>query len=919
MGTPVKVGNLRFIDEPRGKLKDEEAKTEVIRGDEAEKIMFFFTKEVNDEVEKYHLNIERHPTPPEIRVSGKVEDKNVLASVVERWKSLVSDKLENRAIHGNCEQSFENVKRIIKTHKLTAKVLPIQSETKKELVRIFSRDVLDLNDVENAYENPKNILAEYPSSSAVASVKQRSYKGKQEEEKLGSFKQIESDVKYQFRTKQGLIIKLYKKPITRLNVDAIVNAANDMLANIGGVAEVIEKAAGPRMKKECEIIIRRKGKILDGLNVITTAGDLHYKGVIHAVGPRWHDSNYTEKSSCLNVLSTTIFNILESAEHEGYRTVAMPPISSGIFAVPKEMCAAMYLKGIFEFSEQNKFASLQEFHIIDINDEVLEMVEKWHKKFTDNPRCLDVNSVCRQTGQGGNRFSGSYGKGENKGRHRSENASRFSDSRKGHDKRDVKYDHGTRDDVKYDHDGHAIIVSKDKDKFILRFDKTDIHIYKADVLKLRNIDVIAVSEDPEISGKGALSRVLLDAGDEKYRSDHKGLRRLIGKHSTGKVLMTTAGGNFSFRHVLHAVIRRQGENTENMFQKSLQQTFSQILDSANKLGCPNKETRRRHGITLALPLLGTGTHKDKETILKCAWTAYEAISKFLLATKEVNITEIHLIDNNEYIIKNVEAAFVPSGSGRHPPLTPKPDFNKHPKEQYEAPKGKRISIWKMDTQDQKKADFSEFMKSRSKQAKIGNLVIHGDDDEMPVGDENCVICLCEFDDPVELTKCNHVFCKECITEVFRSKPSCPVCTTVYGVVFGDQPREGKATIYEEEDPLPGYREKTYVIYYEFESGVQKDFHPKPKTPYDGMKRRAFLPKTREGTEVLELLENAFKQGLTFTIGTSRTTGKEGVITWNDIHHKTSRTGGPQKFGYPDPGYLSRVKEELACKGITSDK
>lgn len=61
-----------------------------------------------------------------------------------------------------------------------------------------------------------------------------------------------------------------------------------------------------------------------------------------------------------------------------------------------------------------------------------------------------------------------------------------------------------------------------------------------------------------------------------------------------------------------------------------------------------------------------------------------------------------------------------------------------------------------------------------------------------------------------------------------------------------------------------------------------------------MKRRAFLPKTREGTEVLELLEKAFKQGLTFTIGTSRTTGKEGVITWNDIHHKTSRKGGPEK-------------------------
>lgn len=292
--------------------------------------MFFFTKEVNDEVEKYNFEIERLSKPLEIRISGKMEDKNILKSVLERWKNLASEKLVNRVILGNDEQSFENVKHIIKTYKLTAKVLPIQSESKKELVRIFSRNLLDLNDVENAYKNPKNALAEHPSSQAVASVKQRSYKAKQEEEKIGSFNRIESDVKYQFRTKQGLIIKLYQKPITRLNVDAIVNAANDRLANIGGVAEVIEKAAGQRMKRECETIIRRQRKISDGLNVVTTAGDLHYKGVIHAVGPRWHDNNYTEKSSCLKVLSTTIFNILETAEDEGYRTVAMPPISSGL-------------------------------------------------------------------------------------------------------------------------------------------------------------------------------------------------------------------------------------------------------------------------------------------------------------------------------------------------------------------------------------------------------------------------------------------------------------------------------------------------------------------------------------------------------------------------------------------------------------
>lgn len=65
----------------------------------------------------------------------------------------------------------------------------------------------------------------------------------------------------------------------------------------------------------------------------------------------------------------------------------------------------------------------------------------------------------------------------------------------------------------------------------------------------------------------------------------------------------------------------------------------------------------------------------------------------------------------------------------------------------------------------------------------------------------------------------------------------------------------------------------------------------------------------------KLLELAFKRKLVFTIGRSVTTGQENVIVWNGIHHKTALNGGPAYFGYPDPTYLIRVREELAAKGI----
>ena len=58
--------------------------------------------------------------------------------------------------------------------------------------------------------------------------------------------------------------------------------------------------------------------------------------------------------------------------------------------------------------------------------------------------------------------------------------------------------------------------------------------------------------------------------------------------------------------------------------------------------------------------------------------------------------------------------------------------------------------------------------------------------------------------------------------------------------------------------------------------------------------------------------------MTFVVGTSITTGRKNTVVWNGIHHKTSLYGGPTYFGYPDPNYFNRVKEELAARGVTKE-
>ncbi|XP_058920375.1 E3 ubiquitin-protein ligase DTX3L isoform X2 [Kogia breviceps] len=179
----------------------------------------------------------------------------------------------------------------------------------------------------------------------------------------------------------------------------------------------------------------------------------------------------------------------------------------------------------------------------------------------------------------------------------------------------------------------------------------------------------------------------------------------------------------------------------------------------------------------------------------------------------------------------------------------------------------------------------------------------------------CTICLNTISNRQVLSKCKHDFCSPCINKALSYKPVCPICQTSYGVQKGNQP-DGNMSVIFERDSLPGYEScGTIVITYSIKEGIQTKKHPNPGKKFSGICRTAYLPDNKEGNEVLHLLRRAFDQKLIFTVGHSRVLGVSGVITWNDIHHKTSKFGGPERYGYPDPDYLKRVKQELKDKGI----
>ncbi|XP_053124188.1 E3 ubiquitin-protein ligase DTX3L [Hemicordylus capensis] len=182
-------------------------------------------------------------------------------------------------------------------------------------------------------------------------------------------------------------------------------------------------------------------------------------------------------------------------------------------------------------------------------------------------------------------------------------------------------------------------------------------------------------------------------------------------------------------------------------------------------------------------------------------------------------------------------------------------------------------------------------------------------------EEKCSICMDRIQQKEVLPKCKHEFCKMCIRAAMEYKPACPVCNMFYGQIEGNQPPGTMKTV-RDSSPLPGYEGyNTITIEYVIPGGIQTKSHPNPGRSFYGTRRTAYLPDSSEGREVLKLLQQAFHQKLIFTVGQSRTTGVNDVITWNDIHHKTSKFGGPDNFGYPDPHYLKRVREELKAKGI----
>ncbi|XP_069140103.1 uncharacterized protein [Argopecten irradians] len=1000
--------------------------------DDSKKLLGLFTEELNDYEKKWTVN--REEKGPSVAIYCEPGNANNCQQDVDKLIELL-DGLKGDVI--DCRHQKTPKEEIIGTLKKEVNVVFIISRQKENMIRIFAKCQSYLDDVKRklneiqstSIRQGRSFCAGKPDTDNKPSSRrnrifpnQHVYDNPDDsggKPNNGSTVSPD-DIKKSFCTKNGLTVKIYKGPITKLGVDAVVNAANERLANGAGVAGALSKAGGHDFDKKCEAVIRRDGFIPVTRNVVTGAGAMAYDGVIHAVGPQWY--NYTDKVECVEKVRDTVIEILKTSVNAGFKSVAMPPISSGLFGVPTDLCAAMYIQGIIDFSENtSQLNKLKEFHIIDIKDDILDMVIHFYGIWKQNPQALAPYTLVSQhpkAGKGSNLNKSWDGKKDwnaGQGRRHDQGHPRgiqsYSEGHDGHQDYPQRPDghqgyhqrHDGHQGYPQGHDGHQgypqrhdghqgypkrhdghqgypqrhddhqgypqrrdgghqgyhhvgrgkpripCVFSEKENCFIFR-EKLKVFIYSTNIIDLK-VDAIVATDGKE--HKGAISKAIEQANGQTRWNQFKNL--VFSSFSSneelqeGQVYFVKPNKMKHLRCIYQIIMKRFSPFVSPTQRElsSLKNIVLKVLSQANSLSRENKKQKCHPLKRIAMSIPGSGSLETRLYVEKCSEVMFRAIDEFTQRPEMISLMEIHLVDVREdHIIKVLKDTFhkqVKHLTQMKRPLPQRPPnkplgasgyYDTIPDVESKKTHGRfqtdghchKIETWRSDSRRfSRKISIDQFADRVSERK--GNMIIlsggssshRGGAIGAAGGDEtgdDCVICMDSFEDPVKLKKCGHKFCKECISESFQQKPVCPVCATVYTVVQGDQPVKGVAEVYKDDKSLPGYPGcKTFIINYDFPDGKQGEEHPEPGEEYKGLNRQAYLPDNTQGEKVLKMLKEAFEQRLIFTVGQSRTTGEDNVVTWNDIHHKTRREGGPARFGYPDDEYLDRVTDELNAKGI----
>jgi O-acetyl-ADP-ribose deacetylase len=173
-------------------------------------------------------------------------------------------------------------------------------------------------------------------------------------------------------------LEMIQADITKVKADAIVNAANSSLLGGGGVDGAIHRVGGPEILEECKKIRAKQGGCETGEAVITTAGRLPAKYVIHTVGPVWRGGRANEAE----LLASCYRKSLELALQHEVKTIAFPSISTGIYGYPIKEASRIALREVSSFVEDNR--GLERVFFVCFSGADLEIYQQAYQELVIN-------------------------------------------------------------------------------------------------------------------------------------------------------------------------------------------------------------------------------------------------------------------------------------------------------------------------------------------------------------------------------------------------------------------------------------------------------------------------------------------------------------------------------------------------------
>ena len=170
-------------------------------------------------------------------------------------------------------------------------------------------------------------------------------------------------------------LSVMKGDIMDQQVDAIVNATNCRLDHGTGVVGAVIKKGGYGIQKESDNYIHQHGLLKDGEVAMTGAGKLPCKRIIHAVGPMWRKA---EQEKCKRALRMACLESLAAANDKQFNSIAFPAISSGIYGMPKDICAKIMFDAVKEYVTRRdpSKATLIDIRFVNIDDLTVEVFKK---------------------------------------------------------------------------------------------------------------------------------------------------------------------------------------------------------------------------------------------------------------------------------------------------------------------------------------------------------------------------------------------------------------------------------------------------------------------------------------------------------------------------------------------------------------